>query len=261
MMVYSHIILTPGKKFKRLIFLILVLLLLLFLFYKSVFFLKIYANFLTDIRSFENVLIDGDLLKLKSKCGCRNQNVYVIKSSDKVYVQIGSSEKYYNFSEHELNTGKITCDLYNVFSRGPKQKVIGLSLYGTDPFYYNSIETIAKLVKKYYPDWLIRVYYDSSINETVICELECLQENNIDFCNINEIPFGSPTHAWNANHMHKMSWRWLPIGDEFVDYFMSRDTDSWITEREYDSVQVWLKSNKLFHIMRGIELINNFNFE
>jgi hypothetical protein len=38
--------------------------------------------------------------------------------------------------------------------------------------------------------------------------------------------------------MHKMSWRWLPIGDNFVDYFMSRDTDAWINDREYESVQV-----------------------
>jgi hypothetical protein len=32
---------------------------------------------------------------------------------------------------------------------------------------------------------------------------------------------------------------------------MSRDTDAWITEREYESVKVWLKSENVFHLMRG----------
>ena len=49
-----------------------------------------------------------------------------------------------------------------------------------------------------------------------------------------------------------MMWRWLPIGDSFVDVFNSRETDSFILQRELDSVQYWLKSNKTDHIMRGI---------
>jgi hypothetical protein len=42
----------------------------------------------------------------------------------------------------------------------------------------------------------------------------------------------------------------LPLGDSFVDYFMSRDTDSLIIDREVESFNVWLKSETLFHIMR-----------
>jgi hypothetical protein len=48
-----------------------------------------------------------------------------------------------------------------------------------------------------------------------------------------------------------MTRRWLPIGDNLIDFFSSRDTDSWITNRELDSVKVWLNSNTLFHVMRG----------
>lgn len=47
-----------------------------------------------------------------------------------------------------------------------------------------------------------------------------------------------------------MSWRWLPIGDNFVDFVASRDTDAWISQRELESVNVWLNSNTLFHVMR-----------
>jgi len=36
-----------------------------------------------------------------------------------------------------------------------------------------------------------------------------------------------------------------------VDFFMSRDIDAWIIEREYFSVLEWLHSNTVFHIMRG----------
>ena len=48
-----------------------------------------------------------------------------------------------------------------------------------------------------------------------------------------------------------MEWRWFPIGDIFVQVFSSRDSDSKIIQRELDSVDVWLKSNKSGHIMRG----------
>jgi len=51
--------------------------------------------------------------------------------------------------------------------------------------------------------------------------------------------------------MHGMTWRWLPIGDSFVDFVASRDTDAWISQRELDSVKVWLESNTVFHVMRG----------
>ena len=46
-------------------------------------------------------------------------------------------------------------------------------------------------------------------------------------------------------------WRWFPIGDHFVDVFLSRDTDSQIFQREVDAVKFWLYENKIAHIMRG----------
>ena len=41
------------------------------------------------------------------------------------------------------------------------------------------------------------------------------------------------------------------LGDDFVDFFMSRDIDAWVTGRELTAVNDWLTSNTLFHIMRG----------
>ena len=56
--------------------------------------------------------------------------------------------------------------------------------------------------------------------------------------------------------MHGMTWRWLPIGDSFVDFVASRDTDAWISQRELDSVKVWMESNTVFHVMRGKLMTN-----
>ena len=62
-------------------------------------------------------------------------------------------------------------------------------------------------------------------------------------------------NVWNASYMHAMMWRWLPIGDLFVDVFSSRDSDSEIIQREEHSVNAWLNSNKVAHIMRGRKLL------
>ena len=60
--------------------------------------------------------------------------------------------------------------------------------------------------------------------------------------------------TWNATYMHAMKWRWFPINDQFVDVFMSRDSDSDILQREVDSVNEWLASGKVGHIMRGLQV-------
>ena len=112
-----------------------------------------------------------------------------------------------------------------------------------------------------YPGWIMRVYHDDTISPEVKCKMECLNDekntkhliDNVEFCSINRIPKkGQLSKHWNANYMHAMKWRWLPIGDSFVDVFASRDTDSFIIQREVDSVNEWLTaSNKSGHIMRG----------
>ncbi len=139
-----------------------------------------------------------------------------------------------------------------------------------------------------YPGWVMRVYLDSSIDHSLKCELECLKDengsflDNVDFCVIEKIPGHQNSKltyrswseilqsnsselesSWDAMYMHSMQWRWFPINDPFVDVFMSRDSDSIIIQREVDSVNAWLESDKVGHIMRGrIELskINSIGF-
>ena len=164
-----------------------------------------------------------DTTELNSKCSCRGRPVYI-----------------YEYNKDYETT---TCDLYNVLRRGYGQKVVSYSLYGTNELYYKELKNLTELVRKFYPTWIIRIYYDGTINSSLVCEYECLKDSKtgeyvdiIDFCKINEIPFGNPHRTWNAKFMHSMKWRFLPIGDPFVDMFMSRDLDSWIIDREVEAV-------------------------
>ena len=51
--------------------------------------------------------------------------------------------------------------------------------------------------------------------------------------------------------MHAMKWRFIPVGDSFLEAFMSRDSDSMVTQRELSSVNVWLNSSMAGYIMKG----------
>lgn len=53
-------------------------------------------------------------------------------------------------------------------------------------------------------------------------------------------------------------WRFLPVGDTFTDAFISRDTDSYLLQREGDAVKAWLESNKAGHIMRDNPYHNEY---
>ena len=134
-----------------------------------------------------------------------------------------------------------TCDLYNVLRRGKHQKVISYSLYGTDQKYFQS-----------------RVYYDRSIPKNIRCRLECQYGDVMDFCNIDQFTTDLNLDKETVNkpidvsYLHRSMWRFLAIGDSFIDVFMSRDSDSFFTDREIDSVNTWLNSNTIGHIMRGI---------
>lgn len=207
-------------------------------------------------RYIPKIIIKDAITHLKSNCDCKVQTVQLKDYQNFYEIKIDNIKKY-ELSKSKFNLGAITCDLYNVLRRGPNQKIISYSLYGINEFYYDRLKILIKQAKELYPEWIIRIHYDNSINLNVICELECFKNNetneyfnNVDFCDMNRLPYGSQIGTWNANYINKMIWRWLPMGDPFVDYFSSRDTDSPLSQREVDAVDEWINSNKIFHIMR-----------
>jgi hypothetical protein len=205
-----------------------------------------------------------------SECMCKQDNKIILKILNESHFEIIHMKKD---SDKILKSyilkkfQKLACNKFGWLYRGAKQKIVSFSLYGKDPFYSSKLMNLTRLIKKYYPDWLIRVYHDETILDSLKCKIECqIDENNnlidnSDFCNIEKLPASLVNdETWQVS-IHKMMWRWLPIGDSFVDVFVSRDTDSLILQREIDSVQIWMNSNKTGHIMRGRDLFFLFSFK
>jgi len=143
---------------------------------------------------------------------------------------------------------------------GLHQRVIGVSSYRsnkdnillTDKIWLYTLKYISE-AEHFYPDWRVRVYYHNlniTINE--ILEIE-KRFKNVDFCNVFNIPLLGNISSYMSGRLH----RFIAIADRFVDIYMSRDIDSPILEREVVSVNEWILSNKLYHIMRDHPLHND----
>jgi len=205
----------------------------------------------------EYSILDSDV---NLECECKRKNLVILTSLNKSHYKVDQlSEKTKKILKTYFieKRQKIMCNKLSWLRRGNNQKIVSYSLYGKNPIYLSQLASLVRAIKKFYPDWLIRIYHDDTILKSIKCEIECLTDetgkiiDNSDFCDINKLPlFLSNEHTWSIL-IHKAMWRFLPIGDSFVDVFISRDSDSSIIQREIDSVNIWLKSNKTGHIMRG----------
>lgn len=185
--------------------------------------------------------------KIPPQCKC-HQDLLILKRNKENDYLIKFGKKIY-----EINSdSNLSCDLYKSLRRGPNQKIVSYSLYGKNIFYYKLIMNLTRKIKKFYPDHVMRIYHDNSIDKSIICNIEC-SNDHVEFCNIHKVPksIEKRQHVLDMKYVHSMMWRFLPIGDTFVAYFMSRDLDSLILQREVDSVEEWLGSDKIGHIMRG----------
>ena len=96
--------------------------------------------------------------------------------------------------------------------------------------YFTGIKENLELMRKFYPGWTMRLYYE--VNEyqgevmKQLCELAC-KEVDLDLCDANANP-----KLGNASLLYPLLWRFLPVLDRQVDYFLSRDLDARINERE-----------------------------
>ena len=200
--------------------------------------------FILKLKIFNNSELQYE--KIFPKCSC-HQDLFILKKSDRSYI-IKIGKKIY-----ETNSkSNLTCELYKSLKRGPYQKIVSYSLYGKNIFYYKLIMNLTRIIREFYPDHVMRIYHDNSIDQSIICKIEC-SNDHVEFCSIHSVPnsIQNRQNVLDMNYIHSMMWRFLPIGDTFVDYFMSRDLDSLILKREFDSVREWLSSDKIGHIMRG----------
>ena len=115
-------------------------------------------------------------------------------------------------------------------------KVISFSLYGDNPKYTIGAIKNSEVREKFYPDWQMRVYHNDSVPNYV---LEQLEANNVVLINTKV----------DQNVCNAM-WRFAPASEEGVEYFISRDCDSRLFERDVAAVEEWIASGKDFHIIR-----------
>jgi hypothetical protein len=167
---------------------------------------------------------------------CHYEFTLVTADSDKNTTQTALNTHLFNLTRAEYDTWNTTCDLYSVLRRGKSQRVVSFSLYGRNEQFYKNLKRLVRQVKQVYPGWVIRVHYDSTVNESIVCELQCatdehgLMYDNVDFCDAERLPvrLSEPNEFYNASVMHKMMWRFVPVNDRFVDVVIFRDTDSLI---------------------------------
>jgi len=119
------------------------------------------------------------------------------------------------------------------------KKVISFSLWGDNPTYnIGAIENV-KQAEIFYPDFecWIYIHHDSVPKETIDI-LQKMKKTRVIL------------KTGDLNIIRPMMWRFEAIDNPEVEIMMSRDTDTRILDREVLAVNEWLKSDKLFHIMR-----------
>lgn len=115
-------------------------------------------------------------------------------------------------------------------------KVVSFSLWGEDAQYTIGAIRNAELMEEIYPSWTARFYVGTSTPDWVIAELQELKA---------EIVAKNEPGDWFG-----MLWRFEAAADPAVTAMISRDCDSRINYREKFAVEEWMRSDKVFHIMR-----------
>jgi len=114
------------------------------------------------------------------------------------------------------------------------KKIISFSLYGNDPKYTIGALCNAELRKEIYPDWICRFYCGLSVPNNIIEELSTF--NNTEIIMMDE------TQKYSF-----MMWRFLPMIDDDVSVFISRDCDSRLSLREKKCVDIFMESDYMIH--------------
>lgn len=113
---------------------------------------------------------------------------------------------------------------------------ISFSLFGENPKYLEGAVRNAEQIKRFYPDFTAVFYVAPRFSKDYISRLKGLGAR---------ISYMNPSRISNL----KM-WRFIAVEKPNADVVLVRDADSRFTERETRAVDQWLKSDKLFHVMR-----------
>ena len=125
-------------------------------------------------------------------------------------------------------------------------KIVSMSLYGSEPRYTMGAIRNAELVKETFPGWKLRIYMESPASSTPRFGL--VPRNIVEQLR----SLGADIHyiVPEQDFIPPMMWRFLVADDPSVDYFIIRDSDSRLTERDSAAVSAWIRSGKPFHSIR-----------
>jgi len=112
------------------------------------------------------------------------------------------------------------------------KKVISFCVWGKNPDYLIGAEKNALLAPSIYPGWETWFYVEEGTDVS-------LEDK------ATKVIYYKPESGSDG-----MFQRFRPMLDDSVDVFISRDTDSRLSDREYQAVTTWLESDKQFHAMR-----------
>ena len=126
--------------------------------------------------------------------------------------------------------------LYNIIML----KVISFSLYGERAKYILGMKENIFFAEKYFPEWIVYIYYNSTVPKKYIDEFKSLKIKCILKENLGE----------NKMNWEGMFWRWMPLDDKDVDIWICRDADSRLCERDAKIVKEWEESGKTLHCIR-----------
>ena len=114
--------------------------------------------------------------------------------------------------------------------------LITFSLFGDNPLYCVGAVENARLAKEIYPDWTARFYVAQDVPENYIEEIESHGAEVV--------------RCEKKNSYDGLNWRFRPLYDPSVEFWISRDADSRLSWREKNAVDEWLVSGKTAHLMR-----------
>ena len=118
-----------------------------------------------------------------------------------------------------------------------KRNVVAYSLWGTQPAYLRGALQNLLRAPEIYPGWTLRFYVDATVPAEFVAIIRELG---------GEVVMPARTDAMRE----KLCWRFQVANDAGVGYFLVRDVDAVIDQREAQAVEAWLRSGKWFHSMR-----------
>jgi len=112
-----------------------------------------------------------------------------------------------------------------------------MSLYGKDPRYTWGVIRNAQLVPVYLPEWTLRVYVtaDPALSQLAVPP-RIINKLRLLGADIAIVPTG--------NTMAPRNWRLLAAVDQQVHYFLVRNADARLSEREAAAVREWVSATE-----------------